>query len=74
MGELIKTKPDLCTGCNRCVRECPMEMANVTFQNEEKNIKVKVDQDKCIACGRCFFVCKHDARYYEDDTDRKSVV
>jgi len=45
-----------------------MEMSNITYQDENGNIKVKIDQDKCIACGRCVFTCKHDARYYEDDT------
>ena len=70
MIEVIKTHNDLCTGCNRCVRECPMETANVTYLDESGNIKVKIDYDKCIVCGRCIWACKHDARYYEDDTER----
>ncbi|MDR0490967.1 MAG: 4Fe-4S dicluster domain-containing protein, partial [Oscillospiraceae bacterium] len=68
MPDTIKTKHDLCTGCNRCVRDCPMETANITYQDEDGNIKVKVDDIKCIACGRCLSACRHDARYYEDDT------
>ena len=59
--EIIKSRNNLCTGCNRCVRECPMETVNVTYQDEEGNIKVKIDLDKCIACGRCVSACKHDA-------------
>jgi signal transduction histidine kinase/CheY-like chemotaxis protein/iron only hydrogenase large subunit-like protein/HPt (histidine-containing phosphotransfer) domain-containing protein len=70
MFETIKTKPDLCKGCNRCVRECPMEMANITYQDEAGNIKVKIDYEKCIACGRCVSACKHNSRYYVDDTER----
>ena len=70
MREVIKSNHDLCTGCNRCVRECPMETANITYQDEDGNIKVKIDDDKCIACGRCVTACKHNARYYEDDTMR----
>ena len=69
MRETINTQYELCTGCNRCVRECPMEMANITYQDQEGNIKVKVDHSKCIACGRCISACKHNARYYQDDTD-----
>ncbi|MCL1804973.1 MAG: response regulator [Clostridiales bacterium] len=69
MKEIIKAKNDLCTGCNRCVRVCPMEIANITYQDEEGNIKVRIDYDKCIACGRCVSACKHDARYYADDTE-----
>ena len=68
MIELIKSKQDLCTGCNKCVRECPMETANITYLDEEERIKVKIDASKCINCGRCIIMCKHDARYYEDDT------
>jgi len=70
MIEIIKSKNDLCTGCNRCVRECPMETTNITYQDETGKIKVKIDHDKCIACGRCVLACKHDARYFADDTER----
>jgi len=70
MRDMIKTKQDLCVGCNRCVRECPMELANITYQDEAGNIKVKVDDTKCITCGRCVTACKHKARLYEDDTER----
>ncbi|MCL1805715.1 MAG: ATP-binding protein [Clostridiales bacterium] len=70
MRNLIGTNEEVCTGCNRCVRECPMEMSNITYQDESGNIKVKIDHTKCIACGRCVQACKHDARFYEDDTSR----
>ena len=70
MIEIIKSRNESCTGCNRCVRECPMETVNITYQDKDGNIKVKIDHDKCIACGRCIAACKHDARYYTDDTDR----
>ncbi|MCL1807935.1 MAG: ATP-binding protein [Oscillospiraceae bacterium] len=70
MPETIQTKHDLCTGCNRCIRECPMETANITHQDDAGNIKVKIDHDQCITCGRCLSACKHGARVYEDDTLR----
>ena len=70
MREIIKTKHESCTGCNRCVRECPMETANITYQDDEGNIKVRIDNAQCIACGRCLLACRHDARRYEDDTER----
>jgi len=69
MKEIIKTKRELCAGCNRCVRECPMELANVTYQDENGAIKVRTDYAKCITCGHCFTACKHGARYYDDDTE-----
>ena len=27
-------------------------------------------EKKCVACGACFDVCKHEAREYKDDTER----
>jgi len=45
-----------------------METANVTYHDEQGNIKVKIDHDKCITCGLCIPACKHDARYFDDDT------
>ena len=68
MTDTIRTNEDLCTGCNRCVRECPMETANITLQDEHGNIKVKIDHEKCISCGRCVLACKHNARSFADDT------
>lgn len=56
---------DLCTGCNKCVRECPVLISNVAIQNG----KVTVNTDNCIACGACFDACTHAAREYTDDTD-----
>ena len=70
MVDIIKSRNNSCTGCNRCVRECPMEATNITYQDEDGNIKVKIDPDKCIVCGRCITACKHNARYFEDDTER----
>ncbi|MDR0328216.1 MAG: PAS domain-containing protein [Planctomycetaceae bacterium] len=70
MIELIKTETELCVGCNRCIRECPTEMANITYLDENGNIKVKTDYTKCISCGRCIAACKHEARSFKDDTPR----
>jgi signal transduction histidine kinase/CheY-like chemotaxis protein/NAD-dependent dihydropyrimidine dehydrogenase PreA subunit len=63
----VAVKEDNCVGCGRCVRECPVANANVTYLDEAENIKVKVDHEQCIACGLCIRACKHGARYYEDD-------
>jgi iron only hydrogenase large subunit-like protein len=32
--------------------------------------RIHVDPTKCIACGACFDACEHDAREYNDDTER----
>ncbi|MDR1144214.1 MAG: response regulator [Spirochaetaceae bacterium] len=65
----INVSQDKCVGCNRCIRECPVETANIAWQDLDGNSKVKIDHTRCIACGSCLPVCAQDARYYEDDTE-----
>lgn len=69
MRDVIRSDRELCVGCHRCARECPMEMANLTYLDETGQIKVRVDTDQCIACGACLLVCEHNARHFEDDLD-----
>lgn len=63
--ELVYTN-DSCTGCNKCVRSCPVLTANIATESG----KVMVDSDKCIACGACFDACPHQARDFYDDTEK----
>jgi len=48
---------------------CPIEGASVTYE-KEKQIKVRINNERCIACGACLEACKHNVRDYEDDTER----
>lgn len=66
---LIRTNKDLCTGCNKCIRNCPIDGANISFV-ENGQSKVEVDNEKCIACGKCVSVCEHNAREFYDDTEQ----
>ncbi len=66
---LIITDEAKCQGCNKCIRHCPVN-ANIAYNNEEQKIKVRVNSEWCINCGKCLEVCDHDARTYIDDTDR----
>lgn len=56
---------DNCIGCNKCIRSCPTLMANIS-----ENGKINIDNDMCIECGACFDNCQHNARDYEDDTEK----
>ena len=67
MKDVMKTNPELCIGCKRCDEQCPVEMANIIYQDAAGNTKVKVDETKCVACGRCIGVCLQKARYYDND-------
>ena len=69
MKQLVFCNTELCVGCNRCVRNCPVETANVVTLDSESNIKVDIAADKCIACGECIEACRHGARSYVDDLD-----
>lgn len=60
---------DNCIGCNKCISVCSCLGANIS-QSMDGESKILVDGNKCVACGSCFDVCKHDARSYQDDTEK----
>ena len=67
MKSIITTDLSKCVGCNRCVRSCPIDEANVVQIDNGVN-HVGVDNTKCITCGACLDACHHDSRLFEDDT------
>lgn len=58
-----------CIGCNKCISVCPVLTANYATEENGKN-RIVVDGKQCIACGACFDACEHNARSYNDDTER----
>lgn len=58
-----------CVGCNRCISVCPVITANISTIRSG-NQRIDVNPVQCIGCGSCFDVCEHQARSYEDDTER----
>ncbi|MFN2285714.1 MAG: NADH-ubiquinone oxidoreductase-F iron-sulfur binding region domain-containing protein [Anaerolineae bacterium] len=47
-----KVDPDLCIGCTRCARNCPVSA--IAGKPKEKHV---IDPDICIRCGICKQVC-----------------
>lgn len=61
---------DKCIGCNKCIRVCSCEGANITTEAPDGSTRIDVNGNRCVACGACFDVCEHNAREYLDDTER----
>ena len=60
---------DNCVGCNKCISVCPVLTANHAVIENGKN-KIVVDGKQCVSCGACFDACAHEARSFNDDTER----
>jgi NADH:ubiquinone oxidoreductase subunit F (NADH-binding)/(2Fe-2S) ferredoxin/Pyruvate/2-oxoacid:ferredoxin oxidoreductase delta subunit len=53
---VYRVVPDKCTGCQRCVRACPVQA--ITGPRSQPH---NLDPTKCIKCGACYEVCRFDA-------------
>jgi len=69
MRGLITNSLENCVGCNRCIRVCPIDEANIALLRDGKHL-VEVDGNRCIACGACLAACHHGSRHFVDDTER----
>jgi NADH-quinone oxidoreductase subunit F len=45
-----------CTGCGRCLRNCPAEAISGAKKQPHS-----IDLEKCIKCGSCYELCKFEA-------------
>lgn len=69
MDNLIITDNIKCTGCNNCIRVCPVFGANKVIIDDETHQHVETVPLNCIHCGHCVEKCAPQARDYHDDTD-----
>lgn len=58
-----------CVGCNKCISVCPVLTANHANVESGEN-RIVVDGKQCVSCGVCFDACAHEARSFNDDTER----
>ena len=70
VGKGLVYTNDKCVACNKCISVCPVLGANRAVVDENGKAAVWVDGDACIGCGACFDACKHEARSFNDDTER----
>ena len=52
----IVIDPELCKGCSKCARQCPVN----AIEGKVKE-PFKIDQSKCIKCGSCIGACAFKA-------------
>ena len=52
----ITINPELCKGCTKCARTCPVGAIEGTVKNPHK-----IDQSKCIKCEACLNACPFKA-------------
>jgi len=69
MESLVITHEEKCTGCNNCIRVCPVFGANRAVQCPNGEYKVATMPENCIHCGHCIERCAQHARDYVDDTE-----
>ena len=53
-----------CSGCERCVRKCPVEALSAVSANDPhrpKRTVARLDVDRCLGCGVCIRACREDA-------------
>jgi len=53
-----------CTGCERCVRKCPVEALSAVSANDPhrpKRTVARLDVDRCLGCGVCIRACREEA-------------
>ena len=57
-------KPELCSGCGRCVDVCPVEAVSLVSANDPQHPwlrKCVQDAERCLGCGACARVCQSGA-------------
>ena len=54
--KVLQIDPELCKGCGKCMKQCPMEA--ISGQIRMPHV---IDTEKCIKCGACWGCCPFGA-------------
>lgn len=68
----ITVKEDCC-GCSACYNICPVNAIEMCEDNEGFKYP-KVDEEKCIKCGKCLKVCKIKNPINEQELEQKGYI
>ena len=84
----IKYLPELCVGCQMCVRNCPANAISITLLNPQdkpvpgpdgkmiipkRHFECKIDLTRCIFCAQCVDSCFKKALYSSQEFELAST-